>query len=175
MPRRRPTKIEIFAFEHHRYRYMRLQVFDNTARDIVDSVLEGYNGTIFAYGQTGAGQSDPCRDVFRLEMALQLLQAVSPSAPLRLPRSRLFSTRPPHQTILLQAKLIPWKGMGAKGYQAASFQQAVRHCFLQFLNRLPNSFWYGCPIWSCTTRRFVIFFQRRPHQVHTQSGKGRLT
>jgi len=25
------------------------------ARPIVDAVLEGYNGTIFAYGQTGTG------------------------------------------------------------------------------------------------------------------------
>jgi hypothetical protein len=28
-------------------------VFDTTARPIVDSVLQGYNGTVFAYGQTG--------------------------------------------------------------------------------------------------------------------------
>ncbi|MEW5308736.1 MAG: hypothetical protein WDW38_000672 [Sanguina aurantia] len=32
-------------------------IFDITARPIVDSVLEGYNGTIFAYGQTGTGKS----------------------------------------------------------------------------------------------------------------------
>jgi hypothetical protein len=28
-------------------------VYDTTAYPIVDSVLNGYNGTIFAYGQTG--------------------------------------------------------------------------------------------------------------------------
>ena len=33
------------------------QVYDNTARGIVNSTLEGYNGTIFAYGQTGTGKS----------------------------------------------------------------------------------------------------------------------
>lgn len=32
-------------------------VYDNTARPIVNSVLEGYNGTIFAYGQTGTGKT----------------------------------------------------------------------------------------------------------------------
>eukprot|EP00440_Ansanella_granifera_P022989 gb/GFBE01024968.1/.p1 GENE.gb/GFBE01024968.1/~~gb/GFBE01024968.1/.p1 ORF type:complete len:792 (+),score=272.25 gb/GFBE01024968.1/:1-2376(+) len=32
-------------------------IFDETAVDILDSVLDGFNGTIFAYGQTGAGKS----------------------------------------------------------------------------------------------------------------------
>jgi len=33
------------------------QVYQNTAYPIIQSVLEGYNGTIFAYGQTGAGKT----------------------------------------------------------------------------------------------------------------------
>eukprot|EP00455_Lapot_gusevi_P025171 TRINITY_DN2641_c0_g2_i1.p1 TRINITY_DN2641_c0_g2~~TRINITY_DN2641_c0_g2_i1.p1 ORF type:complete len:781 (-),score=158.43 TRINITY_DN2641_c0_g2_i1:50-2308(-) len=33
------------------------QVFDETARPIVDSVIEGFNGTIFCYGQTGTGKT----------------------------------------------------------------------------------------------------------------------
>ncbi|XP_065886082.1 kinesin-II 85 kDa subunit-like [Dysidea avara] len=33
------------------------EVYNETARPIVDSVLEGYNGTIFAYGQTGTGKT----------------------------------------------------------------------------------------------------------------------
>lgn len=32
-------------------------VFDIAARDILNSVLDGYNGTILAYGQTGAGKT----------------------------------------------------------------------------------------------------------------------
>ena len=32
-------------------------VFDVAAKDIVKQFLEGYNGTIFAYGQTGAGKT----------------------------------------------------------------------------------------------------------------------
>jgi kinesin family protein 3/17 len=32
-------------------------LYRKTAAPIVDSVLEGYNGTIFAYGQTGTGKS----------------------------------------------------------------------------------------------------------------------
>ena len=33
------------------------QVFDVVAQPVVDSVLDGYNGTIFAYGQTGSGKT----------------------------------------------------------------------------------------------------------------------
>jgi kinesin family protein 6/9 len=33
------------------------QVFNVVAKDAVDSVLDGYNGTIFAYGQTGSGKT----------------------------------------------------------------------------------------------------------------------
>lgn len=32
-------------------------VYDATARGIVDSVLEGFNGTVFCYGQTGTGKT----------------------------------------------------------------------------------------------------------------------
>jgi kinesin family protein 3/17 len=32
-------------------------VYDESAFPIVESVLEGYNGTIFAYGQTGCGKT----------------------------------------------------------------------------------------------------------------------
>ena len=33
------------------------QLYDETAFPLVESVLEGYNGTIFAYGQTGCGKT----------------------------------------------------------------------------------------------------------------------
>jgi kinesin family protein 6/9 len=33
------------------------KIFDKIARDVVDSALDGYNGTIFAYGQTGSGKT----------------------------------------------------------------------------------------------------------------------
>jgi len=33
------------------------EIFDNVAKDVIDSALEGYNGTIFAYGQTGSGKT----------------------------------------------------------------------------------------------------------------------
>ena len=32
------------------------QIYDICASGLVESVLNGYNGTIFAYGQTGAGK-----------------------------------------------------------------------------------------------------------------------
>ena len=31
------------------------KVYDLAAKDIVENVIQGYNGTIMAYGQTGAG------------------------------------------------------------------------------------------------------------------------
>ncbi|KXS10018.1 kinesin-domain-containing protein, partial [Gonapodya prolifera JEL478] len=34
-----------------------MDVYNATARPIVDSVLDGYNGTVFAYGQTGTGKT----------------------------------------------------------------------------------------------------------------------
>ncbi|TPX38124.1 hypothetical protein SmJEL517_g00160 [Synchytrium microbalum] len=36
---------------------LQIDVYNITARPIVESVLEGYNGTIFAYGQTGTGKT----------------------------------------------------------------------------------------------------------------------
>ena len=32
-------------------------VFEECGQDVVDSVLQGYNGTLMAYGQTGAGKT----------------------------------------------------------------------------------------------------------------------
>ena len=32
-------------------------VFETVAQPVVDSVLQGYNGTVFAYGQTGSGKT----------------------------------------------------------------------------------------------------------------------
>lgn len=34
-----------------------MDVYNETARPIVEKVLAGYNGTIFAYGQTGTGKT----------------------------------------------------------------------------------------------------------------------
>ncbi|XP_063615990.1 kinesin-II 95 kDa subunit-like [Penaeus indicus] len=34
-----------------------LELYDETFRPLVDSVLNGFNGTIFAYGQTGTGKT----------------------------------------------------------------------------------------------------------------------
>lgn len=34
-----------------------IDLYVDTARPIVDKVLEGYNGTILAYGQTGTGKT----------------------------------------------------------------------------------------------------------------------
>ena len=33
------------------------QIFDEVAKNVIDSAIDGYNGTIFAYGQTGSGKT----------------------------------------------------------------------------------------------------------------------
>lgn len=33
------------------------EVYDESAFPLVESVIKGYNGTIFAYGQTGCGKT----------------------------------------------------------------------------------------------------------------------
>lgn len=34
-----------------------VEVYDETARPVIDDVLKGYNGTVFVYGQTGSGKT----------------------------------------------------------------------------------------------------------------------
>ena len=45
-------------------------VYDEIAYPLVESVIEGYNGTIFAYGQTGCGKT------FTMEVRMQSIEAV---------------------------------------------------------------------------------------------------
>lgn len=33
------------------------KVFDRIAKDVIDSAMDGYNGTVFVYGQTGSGKT----------------------------------------------------------------------------------------------------------------------
>jgi kinesin family protein 3/17 len=51
-----PTKMftfdTVFAMDS-----AQMDVYNRVARPIVQNVLEGYNGTIFAYGQTGTGKT----------------------------------------------------------------------------------------------------------------------
>ncbi|KAJ3321206.1 Kinesin-like protein kif3a [Boothiomyces sp. JEL0866] len=47
-----------FTFDHvFDHTCTQTEVYSMTARDIVDCVLQGYNGTVFAYGQTGTGKT----------------------------------------------------------------------------------------------------------------------
>ncbi|XP_067335038.1 kinesin-like protein KIF6 [Channa argus] len=51
--------------ECYKFRFQKLfdqavkqeEIFENIAKPVADSVLAGYNGTIFAYGQTGSGKT----------------------------------------------------------------------------------------------------------------------
>jgi kinesin family protein 18/19 len=33
------------------------KVYENTCRDLIDSIMKGYNGCVFAYGTTGSGKT----------------------------------------------------------------------------------------------------------------------
>lgn len=46
------------------------QIYDLAARDSIDDVIEGYNATIFAYGQTGAGCASCCFLSLSLSLSL---------------------------------------------------------------------------------------------------------
>ena len=49
-----------FAFDHvYGESSSQAELYETTARPVVDSCLEGYNATIFAYGQTGTGKTYP--------------------------------------------------------------------------------------------------------------------
>jgi hypothetical protein len=47
-----------FTFDHaYDWTVEQSDIYDNCAAGIIENVLEGYNGTIFAYGQTGTGKT----------------------------------------------------------------------------------------------------------------------
>ena len=49
---------KIFTFDSvYDYKSEQENIFTETAYPIIDFVLQGYNGTIFAYGQTGTGKT----------------------------------------------------------------------------------------------------------------------
>lgn len=59
-----PSKL-LSRMREHRFVFDRLfdtnasqqQVFENTTRPLLDSILDGYNATVFAYGATGCGKT----------------------------------------------------------------------------------------------------------------------
>ena len=54
-------------------------VYENVGSYVVEAVLEGYNGTVFAYGQTGCGKSHTMRGF--IDRALEhLFEATSTSS-----------------------------------------------------------------------------------------------
>ena len=53
-----PYTTHTFMFDHvYDPGATQKNVYENTARTVVDSALQGYNATIFAYGQTGTGKT----------------------------------------------------------------------------------------------------------------------
>lgn len=53
-----PKEVKSFFFDHSYDDTLSQEtIFNETAKPIIDSVMQGYNGTIFAYGQTGTGKT----------------------------------------------------------------------------------------------------------------------
>ncbi|XP_018593120.2 kinesin-like protein KIF3B isoform X1 [Scleropages formosus] len=49
---------KVFTFDSvYDWNSKQVELYDETFRPLVDSVLQGFNGTIFAYGQTGTGKT----------------------------------------------------------------------------------------------------------------------
>ena len=46
-----------FNFEKILHNASQDEVYESTANDIISSVVDGYNGTVLCYGQTGAGKT----------------------------------------------------------------------------------------------------------------------
>ena len=47
-----------FTFDHvYDWTAEQVDIYKDCASPIIDNILEGYNGTIFAYGQTGTGKT----------------------------------------------------------------------------------------------------------------------
>ena len=47
-----------FTYDHvYPEKSTQAQIFEDTSKEVVKSVLKGYNGTIFSYGQTGTGKT----------------------------------------------------------------------------------------------------------------------
>jgi kinesin family protein 6/9 len=53
------NQLETWKFQYEKILHNASQedVFDNCARGVISSIVEGYNGTIMCYGQTGAGKT----------------------------------------------------------------------------------------------------------------------
>ena len=48
----------MFTFDNvYDWNCKQVDIFTDCAHPIVNNILEGYNGTIFAYGQTGTGKT----------------------------------------------------------------------------------------------------------------------
>lgn len=53
-----PYSSHTYVFDHvYDQNSSQMKVYETTARSVVDSALQGYNATIFAYGQTGTGKT----------------------------------------------------------------------------------------------------------------------
>eukprot|EP00392_Amoebophrya_sp_AT5.2_P003735 g3740.t1 len=63
-----PTAVKSFTFDAvYDQSSTQVGIYDETASIIVDSVLDGYNGTVFAYGQTGTGKTFTMVGVLEVE------------------------------------------------------------------------------------------------------------
>lgn len=92
------------VYDHHS---TQLDIYEQTVRPIVESVLQGFNGTVFAYGQTGTGKTytmegEGCGDKSLASSPEQ--RGVIPNAIEHI--FQHIAQSPPHQQYLVRASYL---------------------------------------------------------------------
>ena len=62
------NKEKVYAYDHVFDEHCsQIEVFEKTTKTLLDSVIQGYNATVFAYGATGAGKTHVCNLMLTLD------------------------------------------------------------------------------------------------------------
>ena len=73
MPQGKRVKDQTFAFDRvFDETTTQGDVYESTTKPLLDSVLDGYNATVFAYGATGCGKTHTITCVFQMSLSSQL-------------------------------------------------------------------------------------------------------
>lgn len=113
------------------------EVYNKTARPIVESVLAGYNGTVFAYGQTGTGK-------------------------VRCSQKHHMPLRRPYSPTDRMSRLSPWKGFATfLNYGESSLMRLNTSSPRSRWRIKQRSFSYALHISKYITRIYVIFSIRK--------------
>lgn len=94
-------------------------LYENTVKPLVYSVLDGYNGTIFAYGQTGTGKTYTMLGSQHSPRHGQQQQVLE--------RDQLRELRDFRRGLRLRLSLFQGQGAREKGISSKCFEDIFRH------------------------------------------------